>query len=238
MHTSPLPNIGYLHLLSFHQLHPSLADSITIKQAVNHFCFSKVFIDNPFDDSSNLLSIDILTDNTHSLSVSIRRRHRSSYVCSFIPATLGKHFISVDYAGVVAENNPFNCQAIQEKDILMTGPAVNEPCVTLNKPTHFSFSLKDCLSKTLHEKNSTYESGYSSNDDISSKSSLSSSSTDIQTTAHDDEHNYRVTITDGHGNVKPNVLVKEFYDTKNDNNVRVDFTPDEQILYINISCTW
>lgn len=155
-----------------------------------------------------------------------------------MPATLGKHFISVDYAGVVAENNPFTCQTIQEKDILLTGPAVNEQCVTLNKPTHFSFALKDCLSRTLHEKNCTYESGYSSNDDISSKSSASSSSTDIPAAAHDDENNYRVTITDGHGNVKSNVRVKEFCDVTNENNVRVDFTPDEQILYINISCTW
>jgi len=82
------------------------------------------------------------------------------------------------------------------------------------------------------KKNLTYESGYSSNDDISTKSSLSSSS------INDDENNYRVTITDGHGNIKPNVFVKEIFDTKNENNVRVDFTPDEQILYINISCTW
>ena len=111
-------------------------------------------------------------------------------------------------------------------------------CVPLNQPTHFLFSLKDCLTTTLHEKNSTYESGYSSNDDISSKSSLSSSSTDIQASANEDESSYRVTITDGHGNIKPNVNIKEFYDTKKENNIRVDFTPDEQILYINISCTW
>jgi hypothetical protein len=87
----------------------------------------------------------------------------------------------------------------------------------------------------LNEKNSTYESGYSSNDDISSKSS---SLTDIRTLTNEDENNYHVTITDGHGNIKPNVFIKEIYDTKNENNVRVDFTPDEQILYINISCTW
>ncbi len=87
----------------------------------------------------------------------------------------------------------------------------------------------------MNEKNSTYESGYSSNDDISSKSS---SLTDIRTLTNEDENNYHVTITDGHGNIKPNVFIKEIYDTKNENNVRVDFTPDEQILYINISCTW
>jgi hypothetical protein len=90
----------------------------------------------------------------------------------------------------------------------------------------------------LNEKHSTYESGYSSNDDISSKSSVSSSSTDIGTPINEDDNNYRVLITNGHGNIKPNVFVKDMYDTKNDNNVRVDFTPDEQILYINISCTW
>jgi hypothetical protein len=93
------------------------------------------------------------------------------------------------------------------------------------------------LTKNIPETNVTYESGYSSNDDISSKSS---SSNDIPTSTTDDENNYRVTITDGHGNIKPNVLVKEIFDSKteNNNNVRVDFTPDEKILYINISCTW
>ncbi|CAF0821680.1 unnamed protein product [Adineta ricciae] len=197
----------------------------------------QVFIDSPFDDSNRHLNVDILTDGKHSPSVFIRRRHRTSYVCSFTPVTLGKHFISVDYAGIVAEQNPFYSHAIQEKDILLSGPAMKNACVPLNQPTHFLFSLKDCLTTTLNEKNSTYESGYSSNDDISSKSSLSSSSTDIQTSANEDESNYRVTITDGHGNIKPNVLIKEFYDTKNENNMRVDFTPDEQILYINISCT-
>lgn len=87
----------------------------------------------------------------------------------------------------------------------------------------------------LKEKACTYESGYSSNDDISSKSS---SSTDLRASTNDDENNYHITITDGHGNVKPNILVKEIFDTKHDNAIRVDFTPDEKILYINISCTW
>jgi hypothetical protein len=115
------------------------------------------------------------------------------------------------------------------------GPAINNQCLSLNEPTHFSFALQDFLTTNLNEKNSTYESGYSSNDDISSKSS---SSTDIRTSLNEEENNYRVTITDGHGNIKPNVFIKEITDRKTDNNVRVDFTPDEQILYINISCTW
>ena len=148
-----------------------LSDSIS-------FSF-KVFIDGPFDDSNRHLNVDILTDDKHPPSVSIRRRHRASYVCSFTPVTLGKHFISVDYAGIVAEHNPFYSHAVQEKDILLSGPAMRNACVPLNQPTHFLFSLKDCLTAKLNEKNSTYESGYSSNDDISSKSSLSSSSTDI-----------------------------------------------------------
>ncbi|CAF0986572.1 unnamed protein product [Rotaria sordida] len=203
----------------------------------------QVFVDNPFDDSNNLLHIDILTDDEQSPSVSIRRRHRSSYLCSFIPVTLGKHLISIDYASIVAENNPFYCQSIQDKDILLTGPAINNQCLTLNQPTHFCFTLKDFLTKNFNDKNSTYESGYSSNDDISSKSSLSSSSsTDIQTSTHDDDddnnnNNYHVRITDGHGTIKPNILVKEIFEKQNENIVRVDFTPDEQILYINISCT-
>ncbi len=140
--------------------------------------------------------------------------------------------ISIDYAGIVAEHNPFHCQVIQEKDILLTGPAINNQCLLLNEPTHFCFALKDFLTMNSHE---TYESGYSSNDDISSKSS---SSNDIPTSTNEDETNYRVTITDGHGNIKPNVLVKEIFDSKTENNIRVDFTPDEKILYINISCTW
>ncbi|CAF0990907.1 unnamed protein product [Rotaria sp. Silwood1] len=203
----------------------------------------QVFIDNPFDDSNNALHVDILTDDDQSPFVSIRRRHRSSYLCSFTPITLGRHLISIDYASIVAENNPFYCQSIQEKDILLIGPAINNQCLTLNQPTHFCFTLKDFLTTNFNDKNSTYESGYSSNDDISSKSSLSSSSTDIRTSTQDDDdnsnnnNNYHVKITDGHGNIKPNILVKEIFDTKNRNTVRVDFTPDEKILYINISCT-
>ncbi|CAF4604114.1 unnamed protein product [Rotaria sp. Silwood1] len=203
----------------------------------------QVFIDNPFDDSNNALHVDILTNDDQSPSVSVRRRHRSSYLCSFTPITLGRHLISIDYASIVAENNPFYCQSIQEKDILLIGPAINNQCLTLNQPTHFCFTLKDFLTTNFNDKNSTYESGYSSNDDISSKSSLSSSSTDIRTSTQDDDdnsnnnNNYHVKITDGHGNIKPNILVKEIFDTKNRNTVRVDFTPDEKILYINISCT-
>lgn len=158
-------------------------------------------------------------------------------MCLFTPTTLGRHLISVDYASMVAENNPFFCQSIQEKDILLSGPAINSQCLTLNQPTHFCFTLKDFLPPILSEKFATYESGYSSNEDISSKSSLSSSHTDISTTS-DDENNYTVTITDGHGNLKSNVRVKDIFDAKSENSVRVDFTPDEQILYINISCTW
>ena len=199
---------------------------------------SKVFIDNPFDDSDNLLHVDIITDDDNSPSVLIRRRHRFSYVCSFIPTILGRHFISIDYSSIVAENNPFYCQSIQEKDILLMGPAINNQCLTLNKPTYFSFALKNSLTTNFHDKTYAYESGYSSNDDISSKSSLSSSSTDTMTLRCVDESNYRVTITDSHGNIKPNVFVKEIDDIKNENTLRVDFTPNEQILYINISCTW
>ncbi|CAF3552060.1 unnamed protein product [Rotaria socialis] len=197
----------------------------------------QVYIDNPLDDFNNLLHVEILTDDDNSPSVSIRRRHRSSYVCSFTPMTLGRHLISVDYASIVAENNPFHSQSIQEKDILLTGPAIQNQCLKLNQPTHFCFALKDLLTPNLTEQFSTYESGYSSNDDISSKSSLSSSSTDISVTP-DDDNSYHVTITDGNGNIKSNVAVKETFDTKNENTVRVDFTPDQKILYINISCTW
>ncbi|CAF1522137.1 unnamed protein product [Rotaria magnacalcarata] len=197
----------------------------------------QVYIDNPLDDFNNLLHVEILTDDDNSPSVSIRRRHRSSYVCSFTPITLGRHLISVDYASIVAENNPFHSQSIQEKDILLTGPAIKNQCLILNQPTHFCFALKDFLTPNLTEQFSTYESGYSSNDDISSKSSLSSSTTDISVTP-DDDHSYHVRITDGNGNIKSNVVVKETFDTKNENTVRVDFTPDQKILYINISCTW
>ena len=199
-----------------------------------------MFLDHPLDDANCSLSVDIITDDAdRSPTVSIRRRHRSSYVCSFVPETLGRHFISVDYAGVVAEHNPFHCQAIQSKDIVLLGPAMNKQCLTLHEPTHFSFTLKDFLLRDSLEKNSTYESGYSSNDDLSSRSSVCSSSTDLRTSITDEEtNNYRVTITDGHGNVKPNVLVHDIDEKTNENDVRVDFTPDEQILYINISCTW
>lgn len=206
--------------------------------------FSKVFIDNVTDDSTQSLSVDILTEDHQPPTVSIRRRYRSSYLCSFIPLSLGRHWISVDYAGVVAEHNPFQSQAVQGKDILLTGPAINHQCLTLHQPTHFSFKLKDVLGtgvppiSSLREQSSTYESGYSSNDDISSKSSLSSSSTDILSDRTDEDNNYRVTITNGHGNVKSNVLVQDLFENSKENDIRVDFTPDEQILYINISCTW
>ena len=149
------------------------------------------------------------------------------YLCSFIPETLGQYLISIDYAGIVAENNPYYCQVIQDKDIQLTGPAINNQCLLLNQPTHFYFKLKDFLTKNSNETN---ESGYSSNDDTS----LNSSITDP---VNEEKNNYRVTITDGHGNIKPNVSIKDISENTNEN-VRVDFTPDEQILFINISCTW
>jgi hypothetical protein len=149
--------------------------------------------------------------------------------------TLGRHIISIDYAGIVADRNPFICQVIQEKDIQLTGPAINNQCLALNKPTHFYFKLNDFLTtKTSPEGNSTYESGYSSNEETSLNSSSDSDRT-IKSTNED--NNYRVTITDGHGNIKSNVTVQDIQENTNDN-VRVDFTPDEQILFINISCTW
>ena len=144
--------------------------------------------------------------------------------------------ISIDYAGIVAQSNPFICQAIQEKDILLTGPAIQNQCLTLNEPTYFAFSLQDFLNSTYSDKTTTYESGYSSNDDMSS--SKSSSYNDIPMIQTDENKNYQVTITDGHGNIKPNVYVQELADKQNDNLIRVDFTPDEKILYINISCKW
>jgi len=104
----------------------------------------------------------------------------------------------------------------------------------LNKPTHFYFKLNDFLTKLSSEGNSTYESGYSSNEETSLNSSTDSDRT-IKTT--DEDNNYRVTITDGHGNIKPNVSIKDMHEKVNEN-IRVDFTPDEQILFINISCTW
>ena len=174
--------------------------------------------------------MDILTDSDPSPTVIIRRRHRSSYICSFQPTIFGKYLISIDYAGIVAEQNPFFCQTIQEKEILLTGPAIQNQCLSLNQPTYFCFTLKDFLTRNFLESNATYESGYSSNDDISMKSSSST---------NDDEPNYHVAITDGHGNIKSNVLIDENSQSKSDDNhVRVDFTPDEKILYINISCTW
>ena len=188
-----------------------------------------------------MLFVDILTEDDQSPSVSIRRRHRSSYVCSFTPVTLGRHWISVDYAGIVAEQNPFISEAIQGKDIVLIGPAVVNPCIKLHQPTHFSFKLQDVKPNDFQDFNSMYESGYSSNDDISSKSSSSSSSlsaTEVPSLAKLNHEDYRVTITDTHGNVKSNVLVQEILNNNNENGIRVDFTPDEQILYINISCTW
>jgi hypothetical protein len=191
-------------------------------------------IDNPFDDPTHTLHIEILTDENPP-SVSIRRHDQSSYTCSFIPITLGRHLISIDYAGIVAENNPFTCQVIQEKDIQLTGPAMNNQCLTLNQPTHFYFKLKDFLTDKSPEKNLTYESGYSSNEDTSLNSSSDTDRT-IQLNEEND-NNYRVTLTDGHGNIKSNISIKDINEKRNDN-VRVDFTPDEQILFINISCTW
>jgi len=111
---------------------------------------------------------------------------------------------------------------------------MNNQCLILNKPTHFYFQLKDFLTKNSSETNLTYESGYSSNEDTSLTSSLE---TNGIIKSNDEDNNYRVTITDGHGNIKPNVLIKDINQNMKDN-VRVDFTPDEQILFINISCTW
>ena len=111
---------------------------------------------------------------------------------------------------------------------------MNKQCLTLNEPTHFYFKLNDFLSPPLPERILTCESGYSSNEETSLNSSTNSDRT-IQ--MPDDESNYRVTITDGHGNIKPNISIKDTQENRNES-VRVDFTPDEQIMFINISCTW
>jgi hypothetical protein len=192
-----------------------------------------VLIDNPVAELVNGLQVEILTDEI-APAVSIRPNHDGSlYTCSFIPQTLCRHMISIDYAGLVAEQNPFHCDVIQEKDIQLTGPAISDQCLVLNEPTHFYFKLKDFLPSPGREKNVTYESGYSSNDD----NSLTTSSKVGVDMKPDEENNYRVTITDGHGRLKSNVNVQET-DENRDDNVRVDFVPDEKIFFINISCTW
>ena len=173
------------------------------------------------------LHIEILTLDEESPSVSIRRQLDLSYECSFIPVTLGRHLISIDYAGIVPEKNPIYCQAIQEKDIQLTGPAMHNQCLTLNEPTHFYFKLNDFLTKPSNALPITYESGYNSYDDTSLPEPTKEEE-------QDENQNYRITITDAHGNVKPNISINE----NRDNDVRVDFTPNEQILFINISCTW
>ena len=193
----------------------------------------QVVVENPFSDPMHSVHIEILSDEI-SPTVSIRREDPSTYHCSFIPTKLGRHVISIDYAGLVPENNPFTCQGIQEKDIQLTGPAINTQCLTLNEPTHFYFTMNDFLTKPKSERNSTYESGYSSNEETSVNSA---SDTDRTMKMIEEENNYRVTITDGHGNIKPNISIQNPTDQQNDH-VRVDFTPDEQILFINISCTW
>ena len=107
-------------------------------------------------------------------------------------------------------------------------------CLVLNEPTHFHFKLQDFLPDTAKEKHVTYESGYSSNDETS----LNSPPRAERVTTHPaEDHPYRVMITDAHGNVKSNLTMREANDDRQDN-VRVDFTPDEKILFINISCTW
>ena len=194
---------------------------------------SKVVIDHPVPELANSLQVEILTDEI-SPGVSIRPNHDASlYICSFIPQSLSRHIISIDYAGIVAEQNPFHCEVIQEKDIQLTGPAISDQRLLLNEPTHFYFKLKDFLPGHGQEKSSTYESGYSSNDDTS----LTTSSKVGIERVPDEESNYRVTITDGQGRIKSNVNIQETTESTDDN-VRVDFVPDEKILFINISCTW
>ncbi|UJR28362.1 hypothetical protein I4U23_009604 [Adineta vaga] len=221
------PYIAHIKQQSLFQTKPhvqvtGLSEEIIIHRSVEF----RVFVDNPFSDPTHCLHIEILTPDENSPSVSIRRQQDLSYICSFIPVSLGRHLISIDYAGIVAENNPFYCQAIQEKDIQVTGPAMNNQCLTLNEPTHFYFKLNDLLSKKTQEINALYESGYSSFDDTSL--------IERNTKPNEEDQNYRITITDAHGNIKPNISINE---NINDN-VRVDFTPNDQILFINISCTW
>ncbi|CAF0925368.1 unnamed protein product [Adineta ricciae] len=202
-----------------------LPDEIIIHRLIEF----RVLVENPFPDPMHSLHVEILTPDDESPSVSIRRQQDFSYECSFIPATLGRHLISIDYAGIVPEKNPIYCQAIQEKDIQLTGPAMHNQCLTLNEPTHFYFKLNDFLPKPSNALPITYESGYNSYDDTSLPEPTQEEEQD-----NDDDQNYRITITDAQGNVKPNISINENLN----NDVRVDFTPNEQILFINISCTW
>lgn len=186
-------------------------------------------MENPIPELSNALRIEILTDEK-SPEVKISHNHNYTiYQCSFTPEHLQQHIISIDYAGVVAESNPFFCDVILEKDIQLMGPAMNSQCLSLNQPTHFFFKLKDFLATETQDKFLTYESGYSSNEDISMGDK------NKKQTEHNND--YQVTITDSQGHVKSNVLVQELANTVDDA-VRVDFTPDEKVLFINISCTW
>ena len=107
-------------------------------------------------------------------------------------------------------------------------------CLVLNEPTHFHFKLQDFLSTNGKDQHLTYESGYSSNDETSLNSPPRAERT---TTQPAEENPYRVTITDAYGNMKPNLTIRDANGDLRDN-VRVDFTPDEKILFINISCTW
>ncbi|CAF0809482.1 unnamed protein product [Adineta steineri] len=230
--TSHSPYIAHVKQENLSQEKPRIhVNGLTQQISIHRPVEFRVFVDNPFDDPTHCLHIEILTPDENSPSVSIRRQHDSSYICSFIPVSLGRHLISVDYAGIVAENNPFYCHSIQEKDIQLTGPAVNNQCLTLNRPTHFYFKLKDFLKKKSPETNLTYESGYSSYDDTSLNSSLADGNVELN---NNEDNDYRITITDIHGNLKPNVSINENIN----NNIRVDFTPNEQIMFINISCTW
>jgi hypothetical protein len=190
---------------------------------------NQVLIENPVEGFIDSLFIEIIVDGTQP-TVTMRSNHdHSIYDCSFTPNTLNRHIISIDYAGIVAEHNPFYCHVIQEKDIQLAGPAIQNQCLVLHEPTHFYFKLKDFLPSTNTDQTITYESGYSSNDDVS-----------IGDSSHhriDNDSNYRVTITDAQGHIKSNVAIQNNTGIAN-YNVRVDFTPDEKILFINISCAW
>ena len=193
------------------------------------FFSRQIMIDHPMETLVDALNIEIITDENPP-HVNLRpNRDQTIYQCSFIPECLTQHIISIDYAGVVPEKNPFYCNVTQEKDIQLMGPAMNNHCLVLNEPTHFYFKLTDFLMPQSQEKQLTYESGYSSNDDTSC--------TEIVQKTTEEEQTYRVTITDGHGRVKSDVMLQKNDETSEDA-VRVDFTPNENILFINISCTW
>ncbi|CAF0736743.1 unnamed protein product [Didymodactylos carnosus] len=177
------------------------------------------------------LNVEIYDQDYTIVPIKLQKQNDLTYICSYMPSKLCKYTISIDYGHIIIpEGNPFRIRPLS-KQIELSGPAFTEKILSLHSETHFCLNLKAITRKRKTEQHlksisilgKDCESGYSSNDDTTS----------AENTALSDNEPYKITIRDEKGQIKP-ININEL----SNDNLRVNFTPDSEVTYINVSVMW